>query len=137
MKYKKRRHWKNRLEEDESYLTEITPDKPIRVDFPFGGGFIQLDMDGQLTVGAGYVWDGASGPTFDTKNTKTPSLIHDAIYNLFRLLLLDIKWRKQADRTLYDMLRARKMFKWRAKLWYRGVRTGASHSARYDVLEAP
>jgi len=132
MRYKKRKHWKYRVYEDEYRQTDITPEQSI--DTPF----ISLGMDGILIVKKDYAWDGASGPTIDTKNTMTPSLVHDALYNLFRDQLLDAdKWRKYADELLRDMLIERKMWKFRARMWYRAVRKGAEQSSEYDVLTAP
>jgi len=132
MKYQKRRHWKYRLYEDVFYRhTDITPAQPVDTEF------INLTSEGSLLVKAGYVWDGASGPTIDTKNTMTASLIHDALYNLLRDGLIDQKWRKRADQVLYELLRQSGMSKIRAKIWFRAVRKGAAHAAEYDVLTAP
>ena len=140
MKYQKRRHWKYRLVTDEFYVTGIKiPPHPHDPAFipAVDTEFITMTADGQITVKAGYVWDGASGPTFDTKNTFTASLIHDALYQLMREGLLDRKWRKRADKILYEILRSRGMWKFRAKLWYRAVRASAGPAAESDVLTAP
>jgi hypothetical protein len=131
IKYQKRRFWKYRLFEDEAYATGIEIPEPIVT------GFLSMTVDGLLTVRKGYVWDGASGPTIDTKNTFTASLIHDALYNLMRDNLLDRKHRRRADRILYEILRSRGMTRIRAKTWERAVRKGAASSAEYDVLTAP
>ena len=132
IKYQKRRFWKYRLFEDETYHTEIIPKAPI--DTPY----IDMDIKGVMTVRRGYVWDGASGPTIDTKNTMTASLIHDALYQLMRENLIDRdKWRKRADKILYEILRSRGMTSIRAKIWYRAVRKGAEASSEYDVTTAP
>jgi len=136
MKYKKRRHWRYTLFEDEIYATGIVPDQAIRLYV--GNSMLEMNMAGFLTIHENYVWDGASGPAINTKNSRTPSLVHDALYNLFREQLLDAKkWRKRADKILYEMLIARGMSKFRAKLWYKAVRKGAAHAADYDVLTAP
>lgn len=131
MKYLRRRRWKYRLFETEAYATDIKPAAHISTEF------IDMTVTGIVTVKAGYVWDGASGPTFDTKNTFTASLIHDALYQLMREGLLDRKWRKRADKILYEILRSRGMWKFRAKLWYRAVRASAGPAAESDVLTAP
>lgn len=140
MKYQRRRHWKYRLYEDQIYQTGINPPPPA-YDAAFVPAidtqFISLTVDGVITVKAGYVWDGASGPTFDTKNTFMASLIHDALYQLMRNGLLDRKWRKRADKIMYEILRSRGMWKVRAKIWYRAVRIGAGPDAESDVLTAP
>jgi hypothetical protein len=131
MKYQKRRYWKYRVYDDETYATGIELENAISTEY------IKLAANGILTAKMGYVWDGASGPTIDTKNTMTPSLIHDCLYQLMRANLLDRKWRKRADEVLYEALRERGMWKVRAKIWYRAVRKAASKSSKYDVLTAP
>lgn len=128
MEYQKRRFWKYKLYADETYSTGIKVSAPINTQF------IWMTVEGILTVKKGYTWDGASGPTLDTKNTMTPSLIHDALYQLMRMGLLDRRWRKQADEILYEMLRIRKTWKVRAKTWYRMVRRHASQSSKYNVI---
>jgi hypothetical protein len=131
MKYQKRRWWKYRLFEDISYGTDIAPDDPIDTEF------LDMTVDGVLTVKAGYTWDGASGPTIDSKNSFTASLIHDALYQLMRENLLDRRWRKRAYEILYEILISRGMTKLRAKVWYKSVRKAAGKAAKYDVLTAP
>ena len=37
-----------------------------------------------ICVKPGYAWDGASGPTIDTKNTVAASMIHDILYQFMR-----------------------------------------------------
>ena len=37
--------------------------------------FFTLTADGYCKVRKGFAWDGASGPTFDTKSSMRPSLI--------------------------------------------------------------
>lgn len=63
-----------------------------------------LYRDGQLTIHAGYEWDGASGPTIDTPSTMRASLVHDALYELIRKGLLDIKYKEHADRLFYSVM---------------------------------
>ena len=97
-----------------------------------------------MNIAARYAWDGASGPTFDTKDTMTPSLIHDAFYQLMREGVLDVKHKQQVDDLFYHLLlvRARKRsrllypFRFsRAKLWHWAVTVGGPTSSY--VLEAP
>ena len=96
-----------------------------------------MTVDGLITVKRGYVWDGASGPTWDTKNTMLGSLIHDALYQLMRGGLIGQDWRKRADEVLYEILIDKGMWKLRAKIWYRAVRKAAGSASKYDVLTAP
>jgi hypothetical protein len=130
MKYKKRKNWKYRLWEDETYESGIVIPDAIRTEY------IRMSASGLMTVKRGYCWDGASGPTWDTKNTFVASLFHDALYQLIREGWLDLSHRKEADKVLYRLLRASGMSMLRARVWYRGVRTGAAQSARYNVLTA-
>ena len=47
-------------------------------------GIMSLNESGCLQIAAGYAWDGASGPTIDTRNSMIASLVHDALYQLIR-----------------------------------------------------
>ena len=131
MKYRKRRFWKYQLHEDEVYVTDILPEKAIDT------AFLDMTVDGVLTVRKNYTWDGASGPSFDSKSTFSASLIHDALYNLMRENLLDRRHRKRVDQIFYEILISRGMSKFRARIWYRAVRKGAANAAKHDVLTAP
>ena len=131
MKYQKRRFWKYRLYSDETYDTNIFPTKLVKTEF------IHLGMNGVLVVKRGYVWDGASGPTIDTKNTMLASLIHDALYQLMRGTYISREWRQNADQIMHDILIDKGMSKFRAKIWYRAVRKAANGASKYDVLTAP
>ena len=51
--------------------------------------YITLSVSGDLTIKEGYAFDGPSGPTIDTKSAMRGSLIHDSLFQLFRLGLLD------------------------------------------------
>jgi len=98
--------------------------------------YIQMTAAGELRIRAGYCWDGASGPTIDTKNTMLGSLIHDALYQLIREGWLDFSHRKAADVLLRDIMISKGMTKIRARIWYRAVRKAAYKSARSNVLTA-
>ena len=131
MKYQKRRYWKYRLYNTEVYPTGITLTNPVQTRY------IDMTVDGVITVKRGYVYDGASGPTIDSKNTMLASLIHDALYQLMRGNLISRDWRKRADEVLYEILIDKGMWKLRAKIWYRTVRKAAGNASKYDVLTAP
>ncbi len=62
--------------------------------------FIALNASGKLTMRRGYAWDGPSGPTIDTLSFMRGALVHDALYQLMRLGLLESKWREVADNEL-------------------------------------
>jgi len=116
---KYRKGYKYQLAVDVLGQSPIHPKKDIKTEF------IDIDIGGLMIVRSAYSWDGASGPTIDTKNTMTPSLIHDSYCQLIRNGYLPDSARKEADRYFYEMLRERKMWWPRARVWYRGVRIGA------------
>jgi hypothetical protein len=84
--------------------------------------WIELDPDGTMRIFAGYAWDGASGPTYDSKSSMRPSLGHDASYQLIRMGLLDPKWREAADRAFRRQCGEDGKWSIRAQLWYQAVR---------------
>ena len=101
-----------------------------------------LLVDGAtLTIERGYCWDGASGPTWDSKSSMRASLVHDALYQLMRLGVLPEACRKHADDTLYDLCLEDGMFKPRAWAWWKAVRLAAGSAAKNGteraVLSAP
>ena len=74
--------YKYQLYADEWMHTNIKPSDKIVTEY------IELWLDGWMLVKKGYAWDGPSGPTWDTDDTMTPSLFHDAAYQLMRMKLL-------------------------------------------------
>lgn len=119
----------------EDYFCDVAIYPPKHIDTYF----LRLSTGGKLIIKAGYAWDGASGPTIDTKNTIRGSLVHDALYQLMREGHLSHEWRKQADKELYRILREDGMSALRAKLWYAGVRLGGGPAVENNnpVLYAP
>lgn len=102
--------------------------------------WIRLRKDGVLEIRAGYAWDGASGPTFDTKSTFRASLVHDALYQLMRAGKLSQNDRDEADKALFLLLVQDGCWEWRAKLWLATVRKFAGYAAKRQnepILEAP
>lgn len=95
--------------------------------------FIELDQDGMLRIFAGYAWDGASGPTIDTKNSMRASLIHDALYQLMREGKLGQEWRDEADKLLHDICVKDGMWSVRAKAWLIAVWKFAAYAAKRRV----
>lgn len=94
-----------------------------------GTDWLTLDTDGTLTIRAGYAWDGASGPTWDSKSSMRGSLVHDALYQLMRLGLLDIRYRDEADAIFRRICKEDGMWSPRAALWYHAVRIFAKPAA--------
>jgi hypothetical protein len=114
------------------YVTKLE----IRPPHGCGTDWITLDVDGNLTIRAGYAWDGASGPTIDTKDSMRASLVHDALYQCIRLGLLDESFREAADNIFQRMCREDGMFGPRAWLWYHAVRIFAK-PATDPAAESP
>lgn len=103
---------------------------------PVTTDWLELDPDGTLRVRAGYAWDGASGPTIDTKSSMRASLLHDACYQLIRKGLLDHSFRPVVDRMFRRICKEDGMWSVRAQLWYLGVRIFAD-PATDPASEAP
>lgn len=87
-------------------------------------------VGGDLIILAGYAWDGASGPTWDTRSTVLASLVHDTFYQFMRENQLPRSYRKQADQLFRQMLREGGMGRVRSSVWYRGLRIGGARSTR-------
>lgn len=104
--------------------------------------WIALDRNGLLTIIEGYAWDGASGPTIDTKSSMRGGLVHDSLFQIMRLGLLDrnlnFHW---ANKEFYKILIEDGMFKWRAWIWYNSVsdfsKFATYYSAEPKILTAP
>ena len=112
MKYrKKRKLYKYELVEPECVITLIVGDE---IETPY----IQLLDDGLLKVKAKYAWDGASGPTIDSKSSMRGSLFHDALYQLLRMGAVDLVWRNAADILFHEVCLADGMWKFRADYYF-------------------
>jgi len=134
MKYQKGYNY--RLFEDESINTGWFIGKDIDTEY------IKMTRSGLLTVKRGYNWDGASSVAIDTKNNMTPSLCHDAVFQLMRLEYLDQKYFYKANKLYRDMCIARGMWKARAEIDQWGLDNFASFACKpgyepYPVLTAP
>jgi len=91
--------------------------------------YILLFPDGELTIKIGYRWDGPSGPTPDTKTFMRGALIHDALYQLIRMYILPVSFRKISDRLLRRVCIQDGMNKIRAWWVYNAVRLAGKGSA--------
>jgi hypothetical protein len=107
------------------YVTHLE----IRPEHGCGTDWITLETDGTLTIRVGYAWDGASGPTIDTRDSMRASLVHDALYQLMRIGLLARSFRPAVDNIFRRMCKEDGMFSPRAWLWYQAVRIFASPAA--------
>lgn len=102
--------------------------------------FFELYENGMLLVRTGYAWDGASGPTWDTKSSMRSSLGHDVLYQMMREGLLPHEEFHPANEFLRDQSIADGMWKWRADYWFESVEDfGSAYSAVQPdkVLTAP
>jgi len=94
--------------------------------FALDNNFFSISADGLLGIRAAYAWDGASGPTFDTKSTMRASCVHDVLYQAIRENLLPLKFKDDADRELARIMIEDSNTSWfnrfRAKYYYWGVR---------------
>jgi len=92
---------------------------------------------GLLRIRQGYAWDGASGPTYDTSDTMTPSLVHDVGYQLMRNYLLPQSCRSVIDEHLGVMMKERasniwglkQLQRWRANRWVNATHLFAAGAA--------
>ena len=127
--------YKYQLTEDYTVELRHNPVKNIDTEY------ISINVSGKLTIKKGYAWDGASGPTIDTKNSMRGALVHDALYQLMREKLISRSYRIYADKEFYQMIREDGMSWLRAKIWYRSVRVAAypfaSPSKRKKIIIAP
>jgi hypothetical protein len=123
--YRKLKKYKYQLMDD--YIIQIDI-KPIQnIEFKF----LSLSPDGVLTIRKSYAWDGPSGPTIDTRNFMRGSLVHDALYQLMRLGVLDYKLhRKRADEILREICLEDGMCSFRAWYVYQALHLFAEGSAR-------
>ena len=94
---------------------------------------------GILTIRAGYAWDGASGPTIDTKTSMRGALVHDALYQAMREDLIPRSMKVFCDQLMHDLMVEDGMMALRAWLWLRAVKKfGLSATiANKDIMVAP
>jgi len=95
----------------------------VREGVSVAGPFLALYPAGALVIQQGYAWDGCSGPTVDTKNNMRGGLVHDALFQLMRQGVLTIAFFPIANRIFHRILREDGMSRFRAWLYYRGVKT--------------
>jgi len=127
--------YKYQLVQDVVFNVRVFPERDIITKY------IELSILGCLTIRSGYAWDGPSGPTIDTKNFMQGSLVHDALYQLMRMRLLDSSWRLRADQELVRICKEDGMSKLRSWYVYRSVRRLAASAANpknaKKVITAP
>lgn len=92
---------------------------------------VVLDEGGRLTVYAGYVFDGPSGPTLNTDNSMRGATAHDALYQLAREGKIPPSVRGKADKLAWRIWRADGMSWLRAKIWLWALRRFAKSAYTY------
>jgi hypothetical protein len=118
--------YKYQLSVTYSLCIDIFPTDDISTDF------VSLTKTGILIIRNGYAWDGASGPTVDTKSSIRGSLVHDALYQLMRMQLLPQSCRGKADDILFCLCEEDGMWHWRAALWRKMVGRFAEPACRHE-----
>ena len=114
-------------------LTVVTKIKP---KFYINTRYIELLTNGTLHIRTGFVWDGASGWTVDTKSSMRASAVHDALYKLIRIGRLDmVGVREQADEEFLRLCLEDGMWEWRARVWFRALRIGGGPAASADNIK--
>lgn len=136
MTIKYRAGYKYQLAENYTVTIPITPPAPIKHEY------FQLTKNGKLTIKSGYAWDGASGPTFDTKSSMRPSLVHDVFCQMMRAKLLDYYvWQDKVNDVFKHHCIEDGMNGFRASLWHAAVEfANAGHPDQGEsnpVQEAP
>jgi len=118
--------YKYQLARDYVCHVDIKPDKVCLSEY------IELGIEGKLTIKKGYSWDGPSGPTIDSKNFMRGSLIHDSLYQLIREEFLPREAREQADIELKKACLEDGMSKLRTWYVFKCVRHFAMSAAHPD-----
>jgi hypothetical protein len=124
------------------YQLRVDEDDPSTVESPWGHTchkhvvnfsftetsidtpYLSLINEGLTTalyIRDGYAWDGASGPTLDTRNSMRASLVHDSLWQLIAAGELGEGYRASADKEFHSILKEDGMDRFRAKLWYWAV----------------
>ena len=112
------KYWKGpKYQLAETYICQ-TPIVGERIE----DDFFTLQEDGTLVVNKGFAWDGASGPTFDSRSSMRPSLIHDVFCVAMRDGRLSYeKWQDKVNALFKDQCIEDGMWVWRAGLWHSAV----------------
>ena len=115
--------YKYQTVEDYYHMVGIFPEKNIFTEF------IDLGVSGMMKVKKHYAWDGPSGPVLDFRSNMRGSLVHDALYQLLRNRLIDESYRQKADEVFRDICIEDGVSRWRAYMWYYGLRVGGGAAA--------
>lgn len=81
------------LLKDKTYKTGVS------LEYAVNHCYFTISKNGEMWIKKLYFWDGATGG-IDTKDFMRGSLIHDVFCQAIKEGLLDIKYRKDADKVL-------------------------------------
>lgn len=113
------------------YQTTRVMEFTLKHDYGVEVNGYYIDLIGnKLRIARGYAWDGASGPTWDTKSSMRASLVHDALYQLIRENKIPMRDRRKADSELVKVAVADGMWKWRAKAWSKALKHFGKSAAK-------
>lgn len=110
------KHYKYRL------LKDVEHNLRIKLNSDISGLNFYLTSDGKLVNKAGYLWDGASGPTIDCEASMRASLVHDTLYVMIHKGLLSYDYKKIADKYFHQILLEDGMNRFRAYYYYLAVK---------------
>lgn len=117
-------------------LADYQTGTKIKPEMGIHHAYFTLTMGGLLTVKAGYMWDGPSGPAIDTLNFMRGSLVHDVFAQMMRMKLLDYKLCfKPANDELVRICREDGMSKLRC--WWVHLGVSVSNSWCKPKLDRP
>ena len=125
-----------RFEKLSDGFNHLLEDQYTYVDIPVNVSTMHIALlNGTLTVLAGFMWDGASGPTIDSQATRRAALFHDALYSLIRKGLIPQEYKVDADKLLRDLMLEDKQTPFgffRAWYYYAGVRVFGGSSCKLE-----
>lgn len=116
--------------------------EPYEISLPIYGhsidaDYLDLNAAGRLLIRAGYAWDGPSGPTVDRRNTLRASLVHDALYQLLRLGVIDPHYKRTADDMFRQLLLEDGMNSVRAWAYWKAVSLFGGAATRPSAERQP
>lgn len=120
--------------EDWQIKFEQGPEQDIRTEF------VDFLQDGTFRLKKGFLCDGPSGPTIDTKTSLKGAFVHDGGYYLLRKKQLGQEWRSFFDNKLEEICIDSGMNPIRAEVWHKMVKDFAAYASKPDkikVQEAP
>jgi hypothetical protein len=124
IKYRKLKGWKYELMEPVKIRVLGLPE--IDIEHPY-----IILSGGLLIIRQGYAWDGASGVPDNPDNMRA-SAVHDALYQLMRLGLLDRKHKNYADKLLRQICIEDGMNAFWADIIFNGVQAFGSGAIKPD-----